>query len=297
VELRQLRYFVAIADRLSFTRAAEDLVIAQPALSAQIQKLEAEVGAALFVRDKRHVELTDVGRRVLGEARLALAHADRALRLGADGARGITGRLRIGYNRVFPIVQLSRCVRAFRDARPQVEILLDQTPAAEILAHIRNETMDAGLILLPSESLPEDVQALHMFSADVNALLPTDHPLAARASVGLIELRDEPFILVNTRDGFESQFEMVMQSCRRAGFVPTVAQEVSETRLVFGLVAAGLGVSLISSALAENQIEGVVRVPVEPMRRLEYGLVWSAESRNPAFPRFLELVRSVAAVP
>jgi len=297
MELRQLRYFVAIADRLSFTRAAEDLVIAQPALSSQIQKLEAEVGAALFVRDKRHVELTDVGRRVLSEARLALTHADRALRMGADGARGITGRLRIGYNRIFPIVQLSRCVRAFRDARPQVEILLDQTPAAEILAHIRDGTMDAGLILLPDEPLPDDVRALRMFSAGVDVLLPSDHPLAARAKIALIELRDEPFILVNTRDGFESQFEMVMQRCRLAGFVPAVAQEVSETRLVFGLVAAGLGVSLISSALAETHIEGVARVPVDPTRHLEYGLVWSEESRNPAFPSFLEIVRSVAAVP
>jgi DNA-binding transcriptional LysR family regulator len=295
VELRQLRYFTAIADRLSFTRAAEDLVIAQPALSAQIQKLEAEVGAALFVRDKRHVELTDVGRRVLAEARLTLVHADRALKTGFDGAHGITGRLRIGYNRVFPLLELSRCVRDFRDVRPHVDVALVQARAAEMLEAIRGGTMDAGLVLLPEDPLPDDIHVYRMLSSGINALLPADHPLAARTSIALTDLRDDGFVLVNTRDGFECQYDMVLRSCRAAGFVPHVEQEVAETRLVFGLVAAGIGVSLISSALNETQIAGVVRVPVEPSKVLEYGLMWSNELLNPAFPAFLETVQKVAA--
>jgi len=295
LELRQLRYFIAIADRLSFTRAAEDLVIAQPALSAQIQKLEAEVGAALFVRDKRHVELTDVGRRVLAEARLTVSHADRALKTGIDGAHGVTGRLCIGYNRVFPLLELSRCVRAFRDARPQVEVNLVQARAAEMLEAIRDGTMDAGLVLLPDDPLPDDMQAYRMLSAGVNALLPADHPLATRPSIALADLRDDGFVLVSTRDGFECQYDMVLRSCHLAGFVPNVVQEVAETRLVFGLVAAGIGVSLISSALNETQIAGVVRVPIEPTKVLEYGLMWGRELLNPAFPAFLETVQNVAA--
>jgi len=294
VELRQLRYFVAIADRLSFTRAAEDLVIAQPALSAQIQKLEAEVGAPLFVRDKRHVELTDVGRRVLAEARVTLDHADRALRAGRDGALGITGRLRIGYNQIFPLRPLSRCIRAFRAARPQVELTLTQSRAAQVLTQIRAGLLDAGLILLPDEPLPADIRVLPLLSAHALTLLPADHRLAAMERIKLRDLRDDPFVLVSTRDGFESQYELVMRSCRLAGFVPTVVHDVSEIRLLFALVAAGLGVSMISSALGETQFDGVVRVELEPTRLLHYGLVWSHEVDNPAFPAFLEIAESVA---
>jgi len=294
MELRQLRYFIAIADRLSFTRAAEDLVIAQPALSAQIQKLEAEVGAVLFVRDKRHVELTDVGRRLLAEARTTVTHADRTLDIGREGARGIVGRLAIGYNRVFPLLQLTRAIKAYRVARPNIDLNVAQISALDMLERLRDGRLDAGFLMLPENALPEEFAVLPITTGVPTAVLPADHPLAGRESIGLRELADEPFILINARDGFESQYELVMRACRQAGFVPEVVQEVSETRLVFGLVAAGLGVSVLSSVLYETRLAGFVRVAIDQAQTLPYGLVTLRQQTNPALATLLTCAAEVA---
>jgi len=293
VELRQLRYFVAIADRLNFTRAAEDLVIAQPALSAQMQKLEAEVGAPLFVRDKRHVELTDVGRMFLEEARVTLAHADRTLEVGRAGASGALGRLSIGYNRSFPFRPIAAIVKAFRDARPSVDVRLVEHASRDQFEALLSADLDLGFMLEPMVGFPPGFEACEVATYPAVAIVPDDHPLAQRSAIGLEELAHDSFIMVSDREGRESHREQVLSACRLAGFTPSVVQEVAEPRIVLGLVGAGLGVSVMSGALRDFTMPGVCMIAIEPGRILRYALVWPEDAISPTAKTFVDIAREV----
>lgn len=293
MELRQLRYFVAISERLNFTRAAEDLLIAQPALSAQMQKLEAEVGAALFVRDKRHVELTDVGRMVLEEARVTLAHADRTLEVGRAGASGALGRLSIGYNRSFPLRPISALVKAFRSCRPLVDVRLRELSNHRQFEQLASGDLDMGFVMRPAAGFPEAFERHEVAAYPAVVGLPLHHPLAGRTSITLRELADEPFLLVDDRSGSESHRELVLEACRNAGFTPAVIQEAAEVRIVMGLIAAGLGVSVLSGAMREFAMPGLRLIPVAPGRTLQYGLVWREHAANSAVASFANVAKSV----
>jgi DNA-binding transcriptional LysR family regulator len=266
--------------------------VAQPALSAQIQKLEAEVGAPLFTRDRRHVALTDVGRMVLEEARETIAHAERTLEVGRSGASGSIGRLAIGYGRYFPFRPVSAIVKRFHAQRPQVAIELRELAARTQFESIASGDLDLGFSLL-REELPAELDTLQVSAEPAMAVFSSAHRLADQPTIDLRELADEGFILMHDQDGPESHAERVKMACRGVGFEPKVAQEAVDIRIVLGLVAADLGVTLLSGAMRELHVEGVSMVEIVPGQVLQYGLVWRRDNVAGSVATFVDIARMV----
>lgn len=290
MELRHVRYFVAVAEELHFGRAAARLHIAQPPLSQQIKVLEGELGVELFHRTKRHVELSEAGRLFLGEARATLAQAARAEQAVRDAASGIQGRLAVGFVTSACHTVLPAAVRAFRKAYPRVAISLrEMTPAAQLAALARRE-IDVGLLRPPVQEpgLASEV----VLSEPLVAALPRDHALAGRASVPLRALAGEPFILFPRQHG-PGLVDVVLAACRGAGFTPAAAHEPDEMQSLLAHVAGGLGVSLVPASLAGFHAgEVAYRRLRGPRICVELALVWSEGRESVVAGNFRRFVRA-----
>ncbi len=254
VELRQLRYFVAVAEELHFTRAAKRLGMAQPPLSQQIRGLERELGVELFRRTKRHVELTEAGRAFLDGARRTLREAERAEADAARAARGEVGHLAIGFVGTAAVDVLPRVIRGYRHRFPDVRLSLHQHTTAEQVDLLRAGTIQVGFVRLPvhDASLVLDTVAREA----VLAVVPEDHPLAGRGEIELGELAGDRFILFPRPLGPGSH-DRIMRMCNAAGFEPRIDQEAVEMHTIAGLVAAGLGVSLVPESTRKLRQDGV----------------------------------------
>lgn len=260
MELRQFRYFIAVAEELHFSRAAERLNIGQPPLSLQIQAIERELGVMLLRRTRRKVELTHAGKLFLDEARSALAQANRAVETAKRAARGEIGTLRLSFTTSAPLTSVfARAIRSFREARPEVHLELRIRTSQQILDGIRTEAIEVGLIRPSSRTpIPEGVQASVMHRDRLMLVLPAGHPLAAgRHAVPLAALAAQPFVLRprGTGAGF---YEQVLDLCEGAGFTPAIVQEAPEPPTTLGLVAAGLGITVAPASLRAIGLEGLV---------------------------------------
>lgn len=251
MDLRHFRYFVAVAEELHFTRAAARLCISQPPLSKHIQEMEQRLGVTLLQRSRRRVELTDAGRLFLDEARAVLAQADHALETGRRIARGELGTLTIGftataaYTSFFP-----RVVRAFRQQHPGVHLSLGYKNTDQILESVIAGDTDLGLIR-PSALLKLDanLRAIPVIRDRLMLVLHEEDALAQhRGGTPLDSLEKAPFILRPRSQG-TSFYEQVYDLCGLAGFRPRLSQEASEAPTILGLVAAGLGVSILPASL------------------------------------------------
>ncbi len=295
VELRQLRYFVGVAERESFTRASEDLLIAQPALSAQIAKLEDELGVALFERIGRRVRLTDTGRLVLSQAKRALAASDDVERIARLGAQGVLGHLTLGYTRVFPFRLLTAILRSYRRRRPQVALDLREVPSEEQIAVVRNGELDCGFVRVNADiQLGDELEVISMPVQPVVAVLSANHPLAKRRTIRLRDLADEDWVVMGRRAG-ETIYDDIIAACRRAGFMPRVVQEVNDVRIVLGFVAAGLGIALLSGAARDLRVRGVHFVPISPRTELRFAAIARADGRSAALAALLADLRVFSA--
>ncbi len=277
VELRQLRYFVEIAEQASFTRAAETLAIAQPALSAQIQKLEAEFGAPLFIRTKRGITLTDVGRATLDSARTTLHAADATKRVARLTAELDGARVNVAYSRTFPVAQLARIIRGFRRARPDIQLDLremwsrDQVEAVadgsidfgfrQIRGRERTELADRGIVTIKTS---EETLAL---------AVPGTHPLAARRTVTLPELTNENFIWISAPPA-EAVRQRMLEAMDAAGFQPKITQEAADVRLSLGLVSAEMGVAVVFAWNRDVRIRNVHYLRIVPEVSLSFGVMY-----------------------
>jgi DNA-binding transcriptional LysR family regulator len=266
MELRHIRYFLAVAEELNFTRAAVRVGIGQSPLSQQIRALEAELGAALFRRVPQGAELTTAGLAFLPEARATLQQADRATHAARRGAKGNLGRLRLGYtssagfNGIVPAV-----LRTFQAQYPAVDLTLEEASTARLLERLLAADIDAAIIR-PGRADPEDVRVLLLDDEVMTLVLPADHARAGADGLGLDEVKDEPFVLF-PRDAGPSLFDEVIAGCRRAGFEPVLGQIAPEITSVGNLVAAGFGVSVVPVSIAQVRVAGVVYVPIlgEPL--------------------------------
>jgi len=260
LELRHLRYFVAVAEELHFGRAAERLNLAQPPLSQQIRRLEALVGCPLLLRTSRSVRLTPAGVAFLERARRTLQHVQEDVQEARSIGQGTRGVLRLGFAGSVILTVLPHLLRSYRTQTPGVELRLNESFTAQVVAGLLNGDLDAGIVR-DADPTP-GVSLEPMFSEAYVAVLPADHPAAGQASVPVTVLRGEPLIYYPRTAGIRA-FEKPLSVCEAHGFRPVVAQEASQWLTILRLVDAGLGVSLAPACVGQIAPPGVVCLPLQ----------------------------------
>lgn len=296
MDLRQLRYFVTVAEELHFGRAAGRLSMTQPPLSQQIQALEEEIGARLLERTNRRVELTEAGRRFLDEARQVLAQVDKAVQIARRAHRGELGELKVGFTSSSPFTStIPRSIHAFRQAYPDVHLELTEGSSVETVRALQEDRVQVGVIR--PLNLPDNLLAVELFREPLVAVLRADHPLAAGSEEGIhfTALAEEPFVFFPRTFG-TGLYDQMLALARDAGFTPRVSQEASEAMTIIGLVSAGLGVSVLPASFRRTRVDGVVyRTLLDPGATTAVWLVRRRDERSPLARSFIELVTREAA--
>lgn len=296
MELRHLRYFVAVAEELHFTRAAERLHIGQPPLSQQIQALEAELGVSLLDRSSRRVALTEAGRHFLRRAQEILRETEQAAEQARRVARGETGELSVGFTSSLPFTSfLPQVVKNFRQHCPDVALTLrEMTSLAQIHA-VADGSLDIGLVRRPEGPLPEGAVLRDLLSHPLRVVIQADHPLAARPALAVADLRDEPFVM-HPRAAGAGIYRQLQRLCREAGFEPRVVQEAREATTLIGLCAAGLGLTILPAPFECIRIEGVRYLPLTDAEAYAtMTLVTRAGESPPLVVRFVAQVETLRA--
>lgn len=261
MELRHLRYCVAIADEESFSRASARLRIAQPALSRQIKAVEAEIGVALFQRLPRGAALTNAGRIFIEEARAVLATVEGAVQKAQRAQRGEVGLLRIGFTgsaSFNPFV--TRAIRDFRRLNPHVEIELVEEATASLLARFNANRLDVAF-LRPAPGEVDHLWSMHVLNEPLMVAMPSEHPHAAKARVDLKLLAREDFIIYPRQNG-RALFDLIISVCREVGFSPKVLQIAPQMTSIVNLVATGIGLSIVPASIAQVTTPGVAYRPL-----------------------------------
>lgn len=278
MELRHLRYFLAVAEQLSFTRAAEKVGIGQPPLSMQIKALEEEVGAPLFKRTSHGVELSEVGLVFLPHAKRAVADAEQALRAAQQAASGEVGLIRMGFtsSAVFhPLV--SHSIQEFRELHPKLEISLSEGITEQLLADIAGSELDAAFVRIVSTP-SDELGVVELPAEKLKVALPRSHPLARRKLLELADLAEEKFIMVPRGRG-SALYDEIFSACQAAGFDPMVIQLAPQLTSAVNLVAAGLGISIVPEAIEQVQLDEVRYIGIrEPAPRAQLSLAYHRQS-------------------
>jgi len=293
LDLRQLRYFIAVADELHFGRAAARLHIVQPAISMQIKALEEHLGAELLTRSRQHVALTPVGAAFLREARLVVAQAEHAEAVGRRAADGQIGLLRVGYLGSAPFSGvMSRAILRFVRDFPDVELRLEELATHEQVQRLRDGALDVGFVRLPLASAA-GMEVVPLAQEQIMVALPSDHRLAGEAAIAPAALRDERFI-VTAGQADAGLARVIWRICETAGFTPVVAQTVAQIATAVALAEAGLGVALVPESLAAMQVGTITyRHLLDVDEVSEIALVAMAHHRSRVT---LNFVRSTVAV-
>jgi DNA-binding transcriptional LysR family regulator len=293
LELRLLRTFVAVADRHSFTRAADDLHIAQQAVSQQIRALERALGVTLLRRTPRTVQLTAEGAVFLAESRRVLAAADRAARRVKEAARGEVGTLRLAYTLTTVWDTIPKLLSRVGEVHPQLKIEAREVFGADIPELLLNERFD--LAIAPMTSYPRGFQSQAVRREPVRIALRAADPLARRKRLKLTTLADRPFELW-PREMAPGFYDAVIGTCRAAGFDPTIDEQATGNT-VWGNIARGRGVALINASLSQQLPRGIRLVELEPSAMLTYEAVWhQGELPLPLIQRTLEAAAQLAGI-
>lgn len=256
IELRQLRQFIAVAEDMSFHRAAERLHMAQPPLTAAIRKIEQELGVPLLERGNRITRITEAGQVFLIEARRTLAQFERTLGNTRRAARGLTESLRLTFVDSTVNALLPGILRQFRLEHPLAEFHLQEATTAEQLIALRDDRADIGMVVLPVA--PQEGLQIQPFLFDRMVLaLPDHHPLAAQRQVTLRDLADQPWLLFPAHYG-PGMHAAILQACAVAGFSPRIVQEARQMQTIGGLVSGGVGIALMPALFAVLKSPGVV---------------------------------------
>ncbi len=295
MELRQLRYFVAVAEELHFRRAAERLHMSQPPLSQAIRALERDIGAELLVRNRRRVELTPAGRVFLEEARAILTHADTAADLARRTATGKVGRLTVGFVGSAMFGRLPEVLRAFRAGHEDVDLRLREMTTPQQLEALRRRDIDVGVLRLMRDDDEFDRETLAR--EKVVVALPAAHPLAKRTRLKLSQLSDEGLVLLSRREA-PGLRDSIARAVAEAGGTGHVVQEVGEITTLIGLVAAGLGVSFVPESVAAAGRHDVTFRELEGDEvAVELSLAWPRGPRGALLDAFLETAHHLTTGP
>lgn len=296
MELRHLRYFVAVAEELNFTRAAQRLHLGQPPLSMQIRDLEQEIGTALFERTKRRVALTEAGRRFLAHAREILARTQQATEEAQRAGRGEIGRLRVGFTSSLPYTStLADVVSTYRRDYPDVELVLREMFSVEQFTAISRGDIDVGFVRFCGLEVPAGVATREIGGDPLRIVVNAAHPLADREIVSLVELRDEGFIAYppGTGTGLPA---ICRDLCRNAGFEPRVVQVAREATTQIALVASGLGVALLPAPLECVRLPRVRYLPLSDAGAfLSLAVAHREAPAGPLLATFLRVLDQIVA--
>ena len=285
-ELRQLRYFLAVAEELNFSRAARRLNMAQPPLSVAIRQLEQELGTPLFVRSSREVRLTEAGAAFVDGAKRTLAEADAAVATARRAGEGELGSIRLGYSWSARFETLPALGQAFESRRPDVEVLAEEMWNGRMPAALRARTIDVAVALCPE--IAGELAYAPIRSEAVVALLPAGHALTSEDEIDLAALADEDFMFF-PRDLGPRLHDFLVSLCRRAGFEPRRDRESFHTRWTIGSWSSDT-VALVPRSVSLELPEGVAAVPIaEPADPLETQLVWRSDDDSPTVGAFVEL--------
>ncbi len=291
VELRHLRYVVAVADELSFTRAARVLRVAQPALSRQVRQLEEEIGVALFERTPRRVTLTEAGRTFVGEARAVLARSEQAVRAARNSQRSIAGPLSVGYVwGLFHSLAPAGLAR-FRQRWPEVSVHLLDLTATEQAVSLQEGRLDAGLIGFADEADGAGLAKRRVGVCRFLAALPAGHRAAGRRAISVKALAAEPFLVISERS-FPGAARLVREACAQAGFRPKILHTAERGHSLLGLVAGGCGVALIPESLRALPHPGVVFRPLVESFESELFVAWPGDKPSAVRDALVEALAS-----
>jgi DNA-binding transcriptional LysR family regulator len=288
MELRHLRYFVAVAQELSFTKAAQRLHIAQPALSRQIRQLEDEMGVVLLERDRRSTRLTETGQAFLTEACALLAQSERAVHVAQKVGRAGFDRLNLGYVWGLFHSVAPNLIAQFRQRFPEVSVNLFDLTAIEQAEALRDGRLDAGLIGFALEADAAKLAKRKIGSCTFVAALPRNHWAARKSKVALSALVDDFFLMISEAS-YPGASRVVAEACRQAGFRPKILQAVERGYTIVGLVAAGCGVALLPEPVSKLPHDGVVFRALADPPRGDLFLAWSAARRLASRDAFLSL--------
>lgn len=292
MDFRHLRYFVAAAETLSFNQASHRVHIAQPALSRQIQGLEADLGFALFQRLSRGVRLTPAGELFLVTARRLVVEAESARAQAKRIAQGNLGLLRVGYNDVALVNRVvAEAITRFRSERSDVELLLQSLISPMQIELLCEGGLDVGLLYATPKQHP-DLNFCKIADYSYIIGLPPDHRLSGRATVKLADLADERFIWHTRQHAF--LHEPLTAACKAGGLEPHIVQEVWSPSAQISLISTGLGVGFVHSLLSEQRVHTIHLKPVEDLDLpLPLYLTWSRSAESPAVDRFVAVLQGM----
>ena len=290
IEIRHLRYFLAVAESLHFGKAAEKLRMAQPPLSQQIKNLERILGYSVFDRTTRGVKLTAAGQFFAERARDTLLKLQDDVEMTRRLASGKEGILNIGFSGSVMLTALPNAIKAYRRLHPHVELRLRELVTAEQIPAVLDGTLAIGFL---RDGEPRDGLRLEsVLREPFIAVLPAHHELAKNKSVAPGDLRDEPFVLFARRMG-NLAYDRTMACCEEAGFRPTLVQEAPQWPTVLRLVAAGLGISLAPACVGHLTMPGVAYRKLRSRHWSSVDIGMKNDAHNPAADAFLEIVRPV----
>ncbi len=297
MELRHLRYFVAVAETLSFTKAAERMHIGQPPLSMQIRDLENEIGAKLFERTRRRVALTEAGVRFLAHSQAILLRAEQAALDARRAAAGDIGVISIGFTSSLPYSEmLPELLSTFRRDNPGVVLKLREMFTADQFRVLADGGLDIGLVRVEASAAPDGLIVKEIGRDRLVVVLPAVHPLASRASMHLSELANEVFIGFPPGAGTGLP-DLFRRLALDAGFEPRIVQTAGEATTQIGLVAAGLGLALLPEPLSCVRIPKVRYVPIEDEgAHFPLSVAWLDREPSPVASRFLSVLDAVCRI-
>ena len=262
MNLRQLRYFVVLAEELHFRRAAERLAITQAPLSVAIQTLEREIGAQLFHRTQRRVELTEIGVTFRRHAAGILERVDISLSDVRDIVAGEAGQLRIGFTSASSLLSFfPNMICAFRLKYPKVQVALRDMTSATQIAALQARDLDIGIMRGKSEHQPADISYTRLIRDRLVVAMHVDNPLSKIPNLKIADLRDEPFLFYPPRSGI-GIYDLLRELCAKRGFSPNIVQEVFDSAAIVCLAATGLGIAVVPSELQRINIENVLFKPL-----------------------------------
>jgi DNA-binding transcriptional LysR family regulator len=289
IQLKQLRYFLAVAEELNFTRAAERIGIEQPPLSQQISNLERELNAVLFIRSHRSVKLTEAGEALILHARRLINGTDQAARIVGQIARGERGVLSIGaiFSAMYTVIPFA--LRMFSVHRPNVRIELAEMTITQQIQGLHEGRIDVGILRGPL--FEPDLSIISLFSETFVAAIPTEHPLARAQIVSLEDIAREPLITIAPSLSRIFSMQMLTPFLER-NYTINVVQEVADMHCLLGLIGAGMGLSLVPASLQSIRISHVTYRPIiEQMPTSTFQIAWRPDSNSHIVAAFVEAAR------
>jgi DNA-binding transcriptional LysR family regulator len=290
MDLRHLRYFQAVAEELSFSKAARRLRIAQPALSRAVQELEQDLGARLLDRNRRTVALTPVGTVLLGETAVVLERLDESLRRVKRTAAGEEGELRLGY--IGPPTQrfLGRLLAEYRQRFPKVSVHLEERTPERVWEMVAKGRLSVALTRPVPGQGERALSTILLRQEPLGIVVRMDHPLAEKKSIAWKALAQEPLIVLARREGVGLHDE-ILAACRAAGFAPRISQSPSLMGTVLTYVEAGSGIGIATDSVAASSMPAGLRyIPVTPEHSVPLVMVWNPDELSPSVKAFRELI-------